>query len=493
MNGFCPSFVTAEGAQVKKPKPQAQGTASADIAAIPMPSLPEIKGTYGILITGIGGTGVVTIGGLLGMAAHLEHKGVAVLDMAGLAQKGGAVLSHVQIAMHPNDIHATRIATGEAELIIGCDSLVTTSAEVLSKAQKDITRAAVNSARIPTADFIKDPKWRFPEESAERELNAAIGASCRFLDANTLAVHLLGDAIYANPLMLGFAWQNGWIPLAYESMQRAIQLNGVMVEKNLSAFEWGRAVAHQGAQALLPAPTNKQGSAQLIAMPESLDKTIERSVRWLTDYQNAAYAERYRAAVERVRAKESALPGVKSLKLTRAVSRNLAKLMAYKDEYEVARLYVDPAFAEKLRAQFDGEPGKDYQLHFHLAPPLLARKNDKGELIKRKYGPWVMSVFKVLARMKGIRGTAFDVFGKSHERRQERELVRAYFDLIDEFTHSLTEQNLDVAIALATLPDDIRGFGHIKEKNLLAAHARRSELLARYSSDAAPLERYSAR
>lgn len=486
VNGFCPSFITAEGAQVRKPRPQQTAAPSVGNTDLPAPALPAIDTAYGILVTGVGGTGVVTIGGLLGMAAHLENKGVTVLDMAGLAQKGGAVLSHIQIAARPEDIHATRIATGEAELIIGCDAIVSTSAEVLSKSQKDVTHAVVNNSRTPTAELIKNPKWRFPGASAEHALTDAIGPGCQFLDANALAVALLGDAIYANPLLLGFAWQQGWVPLSHESLKRAIELNGVMVEKNLAAFEWGRAAAVHGADALSPRPNDTAGATQVVSMPESLDALIARNVRHLTGYQNAAYARRYQNAVERVRAKEAALPSSRNLPLTRAVARNLAKLMAYKDEYEVARLYVDPAFKDKLRQQFEGEPGKDYQLHFHLAPPLLAKRNDRGELVKRKYGPWVMSAFNVLARMKGLRGGPLDVFGRTDERRKERALVAAYFDLVDEFAETLSAANADAAVELAKLPDDIRGFGHVKERNLLAAEARRAKLLHEYRNAAAP-------
>ncbi|MDS1142467.1 indolepyruvate ferredoxin oxidoreductase family protein [Pusillimonas sp. SM2304] len=486
INGFCPSFITAEGAQVKKPRPPQSDPAGPGNANLPLPALPAIAGTYGILITGIGGTGVVTIGALLGMAAHLEHKGVTVLDMAGLAQKGGAVLSHVQIAADPSGLHATRIATGEADLIIGCDAIVTTSAEVLSKAQKDLTRAAVNRAQVPTADFVKDARWRYPDAAIEGELTASIGSGCEFLDANTLAVALMGDAIYANPLLLGYAWQKGWIPLSYESVVRAIELNGVMVEKNQSAFEWGRAAAHHGPQAITPRSAGMP--AQIVSLPEPLDKIIERNAQWLTDYQDASYADQYQEAVARIREAEASLPTSRGLRLTRAVATHLAKLMAYKDEYEVARLYADPAFTDKLRAQFEGEPGKDYTLHFHLAPPLLARKNAKGELVKKKYGPWVMSVFKLLARMKGVRGTPFDLFGKTQERRQERALRDEYFDLLDEFARGLTDQNLPAAIELANLPDDIRGFGHIKERNLAQAASRRAQLLDAYRQ-ARPLDK----
>lgn len=485
LDGFCPSFVTAEGAQVKKPQP-AQHTQHTLRTDLPEPALPPIQGRYGILVTGIGGTGVVTIGSLLGMAAHLENKGVTVLDMAGLAQKGGAVLSHIQIATHSSDLHATRIAAGAAQLVIGCDSIVTTSADVLSLMQTDVSRAAINSARIPTADFIRDTTWTFPAESAEQHIKTAVGRHCDFIDASALAVELLGDAIYANPLLMGYAWQKGWIPLSRASLIRAIELNAVMVAQNVKAFEWGRTLAHEGSQ---PQEQNRPKvaatpSATILPMPETLDAIIERNRQWLCNYQNHAYAQRYLDAVQRIRERESSLPEGTRLALTRAVAINLAKLMAYKDEYEVARLYTDPAFFDKLRHQFEGEPGKDYQLHFHLAPPLLTRKNERGELIKRKFGPRTLTAFRILAKLKRLRGTPLDPFGKTHERRQERALIRDYISMLDEFAQSLTQAQLATAIKLASLPDDIRGFGHIKERNLKAVLARRTSLLQAYHGTA---------
>ncbi|HEU0231225.1 MAG TPA: indolepyruvate ferredoxin oxidoreductase family protein [Burkholderiaceae bacterium] len=483
-NGFCPSFITAEGAQVRKPSMDAGRTASLDSFNLPEPALPALDTGYGILVTGIGGTGVVTIGGLLGMAAHLEDKGVTVLDMAGLAQKGGAVLSHVQIANRPEDIHATRIATGEAALVIGCDAIVSSSAEVLSKVREGVTRAAINSADSPTADIIRNPKWTFPRASTEAHLEQAIGAGCEFLDANALAVRLLGDAIYANPLMLGYAWQKGWIPLSLESLMRAIELNGVQIENNKNAFTWGRTVAQHGAQAVAPEPRPSGGDADVTALPETLDALVARHIKQLTAYQNKRYARRYARAIEKIRAKEASLDAPGALPLTRAVAVNLAKLMAYKDEYEVARLFTDPVFKEQLREQFQGEPGKDYQVHFHLAPPLLARKDESGHLIKRKFGPWMMRAFGILARCKGLRGTPLDVFGKTDERRMERQLIVDYIDLVEELDRTLDQGNRDTAIALASLPDDIRGFGHVKDKSIEVVAVRRASLLERYRSTA---------
>ncbi|RDK11378.1 indolepyruvate ferredoxin oxidoreductase family protein [Cupriavidus lacunae] len=482
VNGFCPSFVTAEGAQVRKPAAAGGKGTGADFESLPLPRLPALDRPYGVLVTGVGGTGVVTIGGLLGMASHLERKGVTVLDMAGLAQKGGAVISHVQIAPGPDHLHATRIATGEARLVIGGDAIVSASAEVLSKVRHGLTAAVVNSANTPTAEFIKNPKWKFPGASAEQDLRASVGDACAFFDASAWAVTLLADAIYSNPLLLGFAWQKGWIPLQRESLLRAIELNGVSIEKNRLAFEWGRYIAHHGEAAVKATLPNASATptAQVVAMPQTLDALIRKREAMLTGYQNTAYAARYREAVERIRAAEQQLGVDRKLPLTEAVARNLAKLMAYKDEYEVARLYTDPAFLDKLRAQFEGEPGRDYQLNFWLAPPLLAKSDDKGRLVKRRFGPRTMTAFRLLARLKGLRGTALDVFGKTAERRAERALVNDYLAMIGEFAGSLSADNVDTALALAALPDDIRGYGHVKEASMDAAAIRREALLAQY-------------
>jgi indolepyruvate ferredoxin oxidoreductase len=484
VKGFCPSFVTAEGAQLRKPATARDaGAAAPDFDALPLPSLPALSKPYGVLVTGVGGTGVVTIGGLIGMAAHLERKGVTVLDMAGLAQKGGAVLSHVQIAAAPSALHATRIATGEARLVIGCDAIVSASSDVLSRTQHGVTVAAVNSGATPTADFIKNPKWTFPGTQTEAELRDNLGDGCSFIDANALALKLLGDTIYSNPLLLGFAWQKGWLPLELASLLRAIELNGVAVPKNQQAFHWGRYLAHRGdaAVAAVLKPSAEQ-QAVIVHMPESVDQIVSKRESLLMAYQSEAYAHSYRTVVERIRAKETQLGGDTKLPLTKAVAVNLAKLMAYKDEYEVARLYADPAYLTKLRQQFEGEPGRDYTLRFHLAPPLLAKRDEHGHLQKKHFGPWVLPVFRVLAKLKGLRGTAFDVFGKTAERRGERQLIADYVALVDEFCASLDSRRLAVAVQLAALPDEIRGFGHVKERNIAAAAKKKERLLTEYRS-----------
>jgi indolepyruvate ferredoxin oxidoreductase len=432
-----------------------------------------------VVIAGVGGTGVVTIGALLGAAAHLEGKGVTVLDMAGLAQKGGAVLSHVQLANRPADLHATRVALGEADLVIGCDALVSASPEVLSRLRPDHGRAVVNSSAAPTAAFLSQPSWRFPGAQAEAALARSTGGNCDFIEAGPLAEALLGDTIYANPLLLGYAWQQGGLPLALDSLRRAIELNGVSVEKNLAAFELGRQAAHHGAAALKPAPR-----AQVMALPESLDGQIQRLAQHVRAYQDEAYAARFLDAVAAVRAREAALADPQRFEVTQAVARNLAKLMTYKDEYEVARLYVDPAFKARLREQFEGEPGRDYRLRYHLAPPALARRDARGRLQKRAYGSWMGLAFRALAPMKRWRGTWLDVFGKTAERRMERQLAADYLALAEEFSRTLDAANRATALELAALPDTIRGYGHVKEQNVERARAREAGLWEQYRAPA---------
>ncbi|WP_246796484.1 indolepyruvate ferredoxin oxidoreductase family protein [Burkholderia perseverans] len=483
VKGFCPSFVTVEGAQLKKPKAVAVDTAS--LPALPEPALPAIARTYGVLVTGVGGTGVVTIGALIGMAAHLENKGVTVLDVTGLAQKGGAVMSHVQIAQAPADIHATRIAMGEADLVIGGDALVTASDECTSRMRLGETRVVVNSAKTPTADFIKQPQWSFPGTSAERDIRASAGDTVDLVDANHFAVALLGDAIYANPFVLGYAWQRGWLPLTHASLARAIELNGVQVEKNRAAFEWGRRAAHDPAgvrQAASGQAGNAAGAdgATVISLhtKKAVDALIATRVAQLGAYQNAAYAARYMDIVGRVREAERRLDGDHAQEpLTEAVARNLYKLMAYKDEYEVARLQSDPAFLAKLAAQFDGE----LTLRYHLAPPILAKHDEHGRLVKKAYGPWMLNAFRLLAKLKGLRGTAFDPFGRTEERRTERALIGEYVALVDTLVAQLTPQRLPLALELANLPDGIRGYGHVKENNLRAVRGKWEALLARWN------------
>lgn len=472
LKGFCPSFVTVEGGRLKKGK-----AAEASLPPLPSPEVPPLADGrgYGIVITGVGGTGVVTIGQLLGMAAHLEGRGCSVLDMAGLAQKGGAVFSHVRIAPRPEDLYATRIAMNEADLVLGCDLIVAAGNEALSKVHAGRTKAVLNTAESPTADFVRNPNWSAGTAAMLAQVRAAVGvdAHAAAVDATGLATALLGDAIYANPFVLGFAWQKGWIPLAYETLLRAIELNGVAIDANKRAFEWGRAAAHDLEAVQRAAGGN---AAQVIEFKRAstLEEIVGRRVEFLTAYQDAAYARRYSELVERVRRVES--DRLQSSRLTEAVARYYFKLLAIKDEYEVARLHADPAFRERIAAQFEG----DYKLNFYLAPPLLSRPDPvTGRPKKIRFGPWVLGAFTVLAKLRFLRGTPFDLFGYSKERRTERALVGEYEQLVDELLGRLDAGNHALAIELASLPEEIRGYGHVKARHLEKARARQAELLAR--------------
>jgi indolepyruvate ferredoxin oxidoreductase len=478
LKGFCPSFVTVEGGNLKQRKATDSGEDS--LPALPEPALPALDDPYGILITGVGGTGVVTIGALLGMAAHLEGKGVTVLDQIGMAQKGGAVLSHVRIAASPEAISAVRIANGGARLLVGCDLVVSASGESVSKLRPGHTHAIVNSHQTITGDFTRDPDLAFPERELSRAVAAAVGqGGVEFLDATGMATGLLGDSLATNLFMLGFAYQRGLVPVSAEAINRAIKLNGAAVDFNHRAFRWGRRatidrdlVAARAAAGETPPESHR--------LSETLDEAVARRVDFLTRYQNAAYAARYAGWIGRVRAAEDvAISG--STALADAVTRALFKLMAYKDEYEVARLYTDGAFAKRVAEQFEG----DYTLKFHLAPPLVAERDPAtGQLKKREYGPWMLSAFRVLARLKGLRGTAFDIFGRTEERRAERQAIADYEARLGEIVAGLTEANLAAAIELAALPLEIRGFGHVKETNRRRAAAKEASLAARFRAPA---------
>jgi indolepyruvate ferredoxin oxidoreductase len=441
--------------------------------------MPVLQGPYGVLVTGIGGTGVITIGQILGMAAHLEGKGVTVLDQTGLAQKNGAVLSYVRFAPRPEDLHSPRIAAGGADAVVGCDLVVTIGGEALSKMRGGHTRAAVNSAVAPTAAFTHQPDWLFPQGDAERKVAEAVGGgNAWFTDASRLATALMGDAIATNMFMLGFAWQHGLVPVGEDAILRAIELNAVGVEANRRSFQWGRYAAHD------PEAVERLATPSAVlpfAKPPSrtLDESIARRVEFLTEYQDAAYAARYRRLVERVRTAESDR-GLGS-RLSEAVARGYFKLMAYKDEYEVARLYTLPEYRQRLDASFEG----DFKLRFHLAPPLL-NKPDPATGIARKseFGSWVLTAFKVLAKLKGLRGGPFDFFGRTEERLAERQLIVDYERTIEELLGRLDRANHATAVAIATIPEEIRGYGHVKLRHLKAAKAKEAELLATFRSPA---------
>jgi len=488
VNGFCPSFVTVEGGALRKPR-QAD---AADFSRLPAPApVASSEDPYGILVTGIGGTGVVTIGALLGMAAHLEGKGVSVLDMTGLAQKNGSVVSHVRIANHPEQLHATRIAAGEAKLVLACDILTGVGYEAVAKMQRGVTRALVNTALVMPADFTRNADLKFPLGSMEHEIRDAVGpGDAEFIDATKLATGLMGDSIATNLFMVGYAYQRGLLPLSEAAILRAIELNAAAVEANKQSFRWGR-LAAVDAQHVVDAaiPEAKPDSQRLST---ALDEIIARRAEFLTGYQDAAYAKRYSDFVAKVRAAEAQRAPART-DLTEAVARYYFKLLAIKDEYEVARLYTDGEFSRRVAAQFEG----NYRLRFHLAPALTNRPDPvTGEPKKRSYGPWMMSAFRVLARLKGLRGTIFDVFGKTAERKAERRLIIDYEALIDELLPQLAAHNHPFAVELARVPEHIRGYGHVKQRHLEHAKVKQAELIAAFRSaraeSAAAIDRVAA-
>ena len=480
LKGFCPSFVSVRGGKLRKPEGATKRRpGESPFPALPEPTLPALNEPYGVLVTGVGGTGVVTIGALLGMAAHIENKGATVLDMTGLAQKGGAVVSHVRIAPSPEDIHAVRISAGGANLVLGCDLVVAAGFESVSKMDKGHTAAVVNTQETPTAAFTRDPDFQFPGQRMHALIEQAVGReSCSFVDATRLATALLGNSIATNLFMLGFAWQRGLVPVGEEALMAAIELNGVAIEANKRAFLWGRRAAHD--PAAVEAMATPKEPVEDLQISHGLDEVIERRGAFLTDYQDAAYAARYRALVERVRTAESAqTPGREAL--SEAVARYYFKLLAYKDEYEVARLYSDPAFEANVEQQFDG----DYKLGLHLAPPLFARRDpDSGLPVKREFGPWIFKALRLLAKFKGLRGTALDLFGYSEERRLERKLIADYETLVDELIAGLDQGCHNIAVELAEIPEQIRGYGHVKQAHIEKAKAREAQLLEAFRSPA---------
>ncbi|MBP6008667.1 MAG: indolepyruvate ferredoxin oxidoreductase family protein [Rhodoferax sp.] len=478
VKGFCPSFVTVKGGQLKKPKSDRQDRLGA-LPDLPQPALPQTDTAWGIVVGGVGGTGVITIGQLLGMAAHLEGKGVVTQDAGGLAQKGGATWSHIQIANSPELIYTSKVDVAKADLVIGCDAIVAASKATLAVMQLGRTFVALNTHATPTAAFVHDTQWQFPAGGCEAALAAAVGTErLGALDAEHIAVAALGDSIYTNPLLLGYAWQKGRVPLSHAALMRAMDLNGVQVQNNQLAFEWGRHCAHHLDQ--VQAALQVQQVIKLVKKP-SVAEVLAKRVAYLNAYQNAAYAQRYQALVLQVQEVESAWG---KTRLTEAVAHNLFKLMAYKDEYEVARLYSDGSFAQKIAAEFEG----DVQLHFHLAPPLLAKTNVQGHLVKQRFGPWMMVAYKQLAKLKVLRGTWLDPFGQTSERKQERALIDKYQNQIQEILKILASSPFEISdgsyqksIELASLPQDIRGFGHVKAGHIRQAmekwHCLASELV----------------
>ncbi len=448
LNGFCPSFVTVEGAERRKP----------DGAALDMPALingitaPDpvpLDNPFDLLVTGVGGTGVVTVGALITMAAHLEGKGSSVLDFTGFAQKFGTVLSYLRLARSPDAIHQVRIEQGGADAVIGCD-IVVSSAPKASAHYRKGTRVVLNRAEMPTGDLVLHRDAQLKVDEREAAIIGAVGAgNVTAFDANEAAQALLGDAVFANVMMLGFAWQQGLVPVSEGALAQAIELNGVAIGQNHTAFALGRimAAAPERLEAhLKPEPPQE----------ETLDELIDRRAEFLIGYQNRAYAERYRATLKRF---FDALPDDAGDEIRRAAARSLFKLMAYKDEYEVARLHRQARFSQELHDRFEG----DFKVKYHLAPPILTgRKDTRGRPVKREFGPWMGPVFGVLVRLKGLRGTALNPFGYHSEARMHRDLLAWYEGQLDRVAAAYSSETADACLAVADAPDAIRGYGPVR-------------------------------
>jgi indolepyruvate ferredoxin oxidoreductase len=465
LNGFCPSFVTVEGARrAKKKGSDIDLVARADALAEPEPV--ELKTPFNLLVTGVGGTGVITVGALVTMAAHLEDKGASVLDFTGFAQKFGPVLSFIRLAEKPADIHQVRIDQGAADALIGCDIVVSSSAKA-SSAYGPAMRAVINLAEMPTGDIVRHRDADLAATARLQAIARLIGSdNIRSFDANRISDALFGDTVYANVIMLGAAWQRGLVPVSNAALMRAIELNGVAVEQNKRAFACGRLAVAEPAfipSQLKPAPVD-----------ENLDQIMARRADFLTAYQNRDYAERYCAIVRRVAAAEArAIPG--SQRFALAVARSLFKLMSYKDEYEVARLHSKTGLREQLQREFEG----DFTINYHLAPPILSRAKDaRGRPLKRQFGPWIEPLFRLLARLKMLRATPFDVFGYSAERRMERDLIPWYEGLVAELLPRLQAATLDRLVEIAALPMDIRGYGPVKQAAVETVKAKVPRLRA---------------
>ena len=472
VRGFCPSFVTVKGGTLRKPEAVGSNLAFTEL---PEPILPSCSTPYNIMLTGVGGTGVVTVSALLGMAAHIEGKGAGVLDQIGLAQKFGAVMSHIRIADTQEQIHTVRIPAGETDLMIGFDLMVSASEEALGKLDRQRSHVVVNNHETMPAAFTRDPDIQVPTEAMQQVIReTAIDNGSHSLDATQLATALLGDGMAVNLFCIGFAWQKGLIPLGSDAIEQAIELNGVAIKANKQAFLWGRHAAFDLAQ--VQAIANPDPQVQAVRLMPSLHEVIEREMTHLRDYQNDALARRYKALVDKVQLAEKAQTG--STSLTLAVAENYSKVLAYKDEYEVARQLTSTQFRKQLEAQFEG----DLKLEFNLAPPLISRINPAtGRPRKRLFSEKVLPLFRLLAKMRGLRGTPLDLFGYGTDRRLERRLISEYESDIQLLLPSLSDYSHPHACELARLPAAIRGYGPVKEAAYDKVQQRRQALLARVS------------
>jgi indolepyruvate ferredoxin oxidoreductase len=463
VNGFCPSFVTVEGGTLKKATTGADRTAFEALkATLPVPTFPRLDTPWDILVTGVGGTGVVTVGQLIAMAANLENTGATVLDFMGFAQKFGPVLSYIRMAKTEAGVNQAKIEPSSAHALIGCDLVVSSSPKASITYRKDETRAVINTAVMPTGDLVRNRDADLNAGQRLKEIAQTVHtASLKTLDANALSEALLGDTVFANVMMLGAAWQAGLVPLSHEALMRAIELNGVKPDMNKDAFTWGRLVVHDGCavEALAKLPVSRV---------QSLDDMISRRAAFLTDYQNKAWAESYLATLAKIRTAETRVSGHAG-GLTEAAAKGLFKLMSYKDEYEVARLHSQTGFYESLKDRFEG----DFTIRHHLAPPMLPTGKDaRGRPYKRAFGPWIQPALRQLAKMKGLRGTKLDVFGYSADRKLERGLIAEYRAVLDQLVQSLSAKNLAEATQIAGLVMNIRGYGPVKDLAVEQTRAR---------------------
>jgi len=484
VEGFCPSFVSVLGGQLRKPLSHRVSLEDLERAleGYPRPPAYALAKPFQMLVAGVGGTGVVTVGALITMAAHLEGKGASTLDFMGFAQKGGAVMSHVRVAASPQQLHQARIDLGQADAVVACDMVVAAMPDSIAVMRHGHTRVIVSEREIPTADFTRERDATIDKLGLLEKLALAAGeANVLKLDAQELALRFLGDSIGGNILLMGYAWQAGLVPVGLTALMRAIELNGVAIDMNKRAFMLGRLACADGTA--LDRLVQPQQHIVQFAVPKSLAQMVAFRTDWLTGYQDAAYARQYEQAVAAVERREVELEGQASRRrVSKAVARNLFKVMAYKDEYEVARLHADPAFRAQIAAQFEG----DYKLAFHLAPPLLARRKAGAEApTKIKLGAWMMPVFRALAHCKVLRGSVLDVFSFTQERKRERALRDRFLTFARSLALTLREDNLDMALQLAQLPDQVRGYGHIKLSALDSFDAQWTTLLAQFQ--AAPL------
>ena len=460
VKGFCPSFVSVAGAEIRR-----EATAAVEVGALPEPELPAIDGTWNTVITGVGGTGVVTIGAVLAQAAQIDGKGAGMMEMAGLAQKGGAVSIHCRLAESPADISAIRVAVGEADCVIGGDLVVTAGAGTLGLMTRGRTGAVVNSHEIVTGQFVLDRDFRLPSEELRVALQARLQDGLAMFDASALAAALMGDSIYSNMMVFGAAWQRGLVPVSGAAIEAAIRLNGAAVDRNLEAFRLGRWAV------LNPEAAERAAHGNVARKPTTLEERIAQRAAHLTAYQGPRLARRYRALVDEIA----------DDRLREAVAKGYHKLLSCKDEYETARLLMSSR--EKAQAEFAG----DLRLTYHLAPPMLPGRDAQGRPRKRAFGAWVEPGFRLLARLKVLRGTPLDIFGYSAERRMERGLLRQYRADMERLLPKVRPETREAMIALAELPLDIRGFGPVKAEAARKAEARRADLVAAIEAGGAPL------